>query len=212
MSLGTYNWTHFFLSFRGRIARSDFWIRYVLLFKVVIDPAVNGFFLIIDKYVFHGLAVPLLVLFGLVSIWVDSAVLVKRCHDRNYSGWPVLILLVPYEIFELKTEFSFVPELRNEIIHLAWGWNLLIALVGLLLIIAIIRQLFDLAFLRGTAGENHFGPDPLQSPGALSKKAIVLCGAVGIGLVLYFLGEMYYVLGGMYYFLRTGHCPPLFCN
>jgi uncharacterized membrane protein YhaH (DUF805 family) len=30
-----------------------------------------------------------------VYLWIDLAVAAKRCHDRGYSAWMVLILFVP---------------------------------------------------------------------------------------------------------------------
>ncbi len=34
-------------------------------------------------------------LFGLVGLWMQLAVLVKRWHDRDKSGWMVLLILIP---------------------------------------------------------------------------------------------------------------------
>lgn len=58
-------------------------------------------------------------------IWASLAVSLKRCHDRDRSGWFLLISLIP--------------------------------LVGALWLIV------ELAFLKGTSGENRFGPDPLTA-------------------------------------------------
>ena len=52
--------------------------------------------------------------------WI--AVGIKRCHDRNRTGWFLLIGLIP--------------------------------LVSIWLVV-------ELGFLRGTVGQNRFGPDPL---------------------------------------------------
>ena len=37
----------------------------------------------------------MLFVFGVVALWISLAVAVKRYHDRNKSGWWVLIALVP---------------------------------------------------------------------------------------------------------------------
>ena len=62
----------------------------------------------------------------LLALSVPSFVLaIKRCHDRDKSGWFVLI--------------SFIP------------------------VIGPIWLLVELGFLRGSQGENRFGPDPLTA-------------------------------------------------
>ena len=35
------------------------------------------------------------VLFGILSLWPGLALAVKRCHDRNRSGWFALVFLIP---------------------------------------------------------------------------------------------------------------------
>jgi len=40
---------------------------------------------------------PIALFFGgiLLSLWMSFAVMVKRCHDRGFSGWMSLIYLIP---------------------------------------------------------------------------------------------------------------------
>ena len=61
---------------------------------------------------------------GVLILGIATATNIKRWHDRDKSGWMVLILLIPL---------------------LGWLWSLI-----------------ELGFLRGTEGENRFGPDPLE--------------------------------------------------
>ena len=79
----------FYFSFEGRVGRQDFWIRYVLpylgmLFVVVLIAG-------IDENV--GQTVSLI--FSLAIMWPSLAVIAKRWHDRNKSGWWILIALIP---------------------------------------------------------------------------------------------------------------------
>ena len=58
-----------------------------------------------------------------LAVWIGLAMGVKRYHDRNKSGWWVLIALVP--------------------------------------VIGGLWYLIECGFLRGTAGPNQYGADPL---------------------------------------------------
>lgn len=103
----------FLFSFQGRIRRSQLW-----LFYLGMAVAVAVFFLIFHHAVIvdHGVRwsethgvyrwngrgysiattyEPWLGLAALVSAWIKLAVLVKRWHDRDKSGWWVLITLIP---------------------------------------------------------------------------------------------------------------------
>ena len=83
---------------------------------------------------------------GVVSLWFALAALypwiavgIKRCHDRNRTGWFLLIGLIP--------------------------------LVNIWLVV-------ELGFLRGTVGQNRFGPDPLagstNTPNRFSRRIFPL--------------------------------------
>ena len=105
------------LSFDGRISRSTYWVCGVLPIAVIeacgglIDVAMHG----------AGFVAAFAVL---VTLWPSLAVSVKRCHDRDRSGWFLLVGLIP--------------------------------------IIGDIWVLVELGFLRGTEGNNRFGPNPLE--------------------------------------------------
>lgn len=77
-------------SFQGRIGRSTFWI-YALLSYLVFFAAI-GLFLIFS--ILEGLAAFALVGIA-VYIWVGFALMAKRWHDRNKSGWFMLLNLIP---------------------------------------------------------------------------------------------------------------------
>ena len=78
------------LSPKGRASRADLWLRTYL--------PVAGMSIIVSMC--DGLAGSLywdafLLLFILAIIWLFLVVQIKRCHDRNRSGWFLLLELIP---------------------------------------------------------------------------------------------------------------------
>lgn len=93
----------FLFSFEGRVRRLHLWI-----FFLVLSAVYGGLFWQFGHWhVSHGeppnlgwsLSIvshnPLVGLLGLAAVWMKLAVLVKRWHDRDKSGWWVLIALIP---------------------------------------------------------------------------------------------------------------------
>ena len=101
--------TNFLFGFYGRVRRRDLWLFFILLalvygglfwqfghFHVWRDMHMNGGGFLHSAgftYVSHN---PLIGLVALVAVWMKVAVLVKRWHDRDKSGWWVLITLIPF--------------------------------------------------------------------------------------------------------------------
>jgi len=77
-------------SFKGRISRSTFWI-YALLSYFGFAAISIPFILYASKD--YSL---LFIAFIPLYIWLSLAISVKRWHDRNKSGWFVLINCIPY--------------------------------------------------------------------------------------------------------------------
>ena len=119
MSFEDTNDVSLLFGFEGRISRSTYWrLNLVVCF---FSFAVYQF-----AIMFLGRAALFLVIVCSVpGIWISLALQVKRWHDRDKSGWMVLILFIP--------------------------------ILGALL------TLVSLGFIRGTLGENRFGPDPTES-------------------------------------------------
>jgi uncharacterized membrane protein YhaH (DUF805 family) len=134
MSIGT-----LLFSFRGRINRMPYWL--VSLAMLIVMAAV--FVLVGFSGVWQSAVLLLLLL--IPSIWIGVALAVKRLHDRNKSAWWLVIFYVLPGILEGIGEFAGDAEVV-----------LLIASSALS-----IWALVELGFLRGTAGPNNYGPDPL---------------------------------------------------
>ena len=108
-----------YFSSNGRISRKVYWLASLPLVAlyIVADLLMEG------QPSFGDVILALIIL---LALSVPSFVLaIKRCHDRDKSGWFVLI--------------SFIP------------------------VVGPIWLLVELGFLRGSDGQNRFGPDPLAA-------------------------------------------------
>jgi uncharacterized membrane protein YhaH (DUF805 family) len=112
------DWRQFLFSFQGRVGRQQYWLMVVLTVPFAIAAA------IINGGIRHDPSETPGVLLLLPMVWPAFAVTIKRWHDRDKSGWWILINLIP-----VVGDF----------------WSLI-----------------ENGFLKGTPGENRFGPDPLE--------------------------------------------------
>ena len=167
---------HLLFGFSGRANRGKFWLAVVLwivfwtiavLACVLAAVIILGLHLpdssvphdeLLSRYVrlafdYLGLLI-VFIAFALAS-WISAfAVGVKRLHDRNKSGWWVLLFyLAP----------SILGSIANTGEHPLAGFVL-----GLASFVISIWALVELGFLRGTFGSNRYGPDPLQRPDVAS--------------------------------------------
>lgn len=81
-------------SFQGRATRSDYWLRWIL--PVIAISIVLSIADVIIGTFDGGSGFGLLSgLFSLITIWPSFAVSIKRLHDRDQSGWFLLLWLIP---------------------------------------------------------------------------------------------------------------------
>jgi len=88
-------------SFEGRINRAKYWGYSVLLILVVciglgLDMVTTG-----ELGVFY-------IITAVATIWPSIAIAVKRCHDRDRSGWFVLVSLIPLVSIWYLIEVGFL--------------------------------------------------------------------------------------------------------
>lgn len=80
-----------YANFQGRAGRSEFWwyVLFVIIASIVLA--------LVDNLVFvHIIGSPILgPLFSLATIIPTIAVSVRRLHDKDKSGWFVLLSLIP---------------------------------------------------------------------------------------------------------------------
>lgn len=84
------------LSYNGRITRSDFWIKGVLVLL-----ALSAVVLIVAAMiaaVASILGIIVYLVFAPVGIWIEFAIIAKRFHDRGKSGWWGLVFLIPFGV------------------------------------------------------------------------------------------------------------------
>jgi uncharacterized membrane protein YhaH (DUF805 family) len=160
---------HLFFGFSGRINRGKYWLAtllWVLIWFVAALVCLVAALAILGVNVDKGslpsmdepdkvvrlildYAVLFIVTLAFVIVsWISAfAIGVKRLHDRNKSGWWILL-------------FYVVPAL------LGGGGNqaesVTAGILGLVSLVLALWGLVELGFLRGTAGPNRFGLDPLQ--------------------------------------------------
>jgi uncharacterized membrane protein YhaH (DUF805 family) len=152
------DWTTLLFSFNGRINRAKYWLA-ALIYMVVWIVFIAFIFMWIGKLDFENLfgvagAGLLIWLIGFIlfiaATWSGLAVGVKRLHDRDKSGWWILLFWLGPSV--LGGWPAAAPELGGGLIlSLAAG---AIAIWGFV----------ELGCLRGTPGPNRYGPDPLGGP------------------------------------------------
>jgi uncharacterized membrane protein YhaH (DUF805 family) len=77
----------FLFSFQGRVSRYQYWVKYYIPYALIYVGL-----MIIDLATDSGLFAGV---FLLVTTWPSLAIGVKRCHDRDRSGWYLLLCLIP---------------------------------------------------------------------------------------------------------------------
>jgi uncharacterized membrane protein YhaH (DUF805 family) len=140
-------------SFSGRINRAKYWLAVLIYLGVAV---VLGIVLFAG---FHAGLAGIGVVFGLIAIAVYIAMLVsglavaiKRLHDRDKSGWWVLVFyVVPGVLGGIGSEMGA-----------ASGSDAIVGLFGLVSLGISVWAFVELGCLRGTVGPNNYGPDPLE--------------------------------------------------
>ena len=89
-----------YFSFKGRISLAAFWLHAILIipgFAFLASIIYQGILELIFNQINDNLvlrliiSIPLFIFFGIASL----ALIIKRCHDRNRSGWFIFIILIP---------------------------------------------------------------------------------------------------------------------
>ena len=138
-----------YADFNGRATRAEYWWYTLAIIVVAIVLSILESLLGLSKMV--GPYGPLTALCMLALLVPNVAVLVRRLHDTNRSGWWILVALVPYAILGfMMARAAGRADMSG------------LAAAGLFGIIALIGGIVLLVFmvLAGTKGDNSYGPDP----------------------------------------------------
>ena len=131
-----------YLSFKGRANRQRYWLTSLALAGLLLAVMLIGIIPIVGA---------LVVLAGIVlAVWAGLAVALRRLHDRNKSGWWLLIMYGPVMVLSALSEVASVsdPTAGTGFAALSLPFS--------------IWMFVELGCLKGTTGANRFGPDPLQ--------------------------------------------------
>ena len=153
------DWTTLLFSFNGRINRGKYWLAVLIYFAVWTTFIALGLIWLgganVDNLLSLAGTALLLWLIGFILFvlltWSGLAVGIKRLHDRDKSGWWILLFWLGPSL--LGGWHTAGPDMGGGLVlSLAAG---VIAIWGFV----------ELGCLRGTPGPNQYGPDPLAYPG-----------------------------------------------
>ena len=141
------NWGHLFFKFDVRVNRAKFWIAALIFAAINVVLAILGY--VTDQsVVFQALNSML----GIVILISSVAVGVKRLHDRNKSGWYLLLFyLVPSILVVIGVLIGAFVE----------DSTIIATVLGLLAFAIGVWAFIEMGCLRGTIGVNQYGPDPV---------------------------------------------------
>jgi uncharacterized membrane protein YhaH (DUF805 family) len=133
-------------AYRGRIGRVHFWL------GLLATLAIAGFIAAMVEGTFAGVGeigrfLSVAVIAGLV-VWMHSAVIVKRLHDRNHAGWWYLFYgIAPPAFFFSAIQLHTAGELE------------VASILYVLSAVALVWAVVELGLMPGTPGKNRFGPE-----------------------------------------------------
>ena len=167
--------TDLLFSFKGRIQRLYWWVTTIAvgaaagaattILNVAAKSAgqveINPDTQFVEPTGIFGAAVAAV---GLANMWINFALSVKRLHDRDRTGWWLLVqtLLLVLTVFLVVLAIAMPEEQRS-------AWWAIAAPVGIAAFVISIWLFVEIGFLKGTQGPNRYGPDPLGASQADAK-------------------------------------------
>jgi len=142
------NWGHLFFNFSGRINRAKYWIAMLVYSAIYIVLTVAG-------YATGNGAIYQAVngMLNIVILISSLAVGVKRLHDRNKSGWYLVLFYIVPGI--LLVAGIAVGTTMEDSIMIAGVLGLIAFAIG-------VWAFVEMGCLRGTISPNRYGSDPLE--------------------------------------------------
>ena len=157
------NLTTLLFTYTGRINRAKYWLAVVVYLAITVLLIAIGLIMfgnsllavgdeetdeIVVALLSRGIGFTLIVLVVYIPMMVSGFMVgIKRLHDRDKSGWWLLV-------------FYVLPGVLSGIGDSLDTGGFLFGLAGFAVSM---WALVELGLLRGTAGPNRYGPDPLAS-------------------------------------------------
>jgi len=148
-------------SFEGRINRAKFWLA-VLIF--VVASIVAGVIAFVSPSEALGTLINAVV--SLVTFVSGIFVAIKRLHDRDKSGWWLLLFYIAPGLLAVIGGVTWMFAAMGEGGGAGAVGFAFVCLAGAAAVS--IWAFVEFGCLRGTVGSNRYGPDPLTSQGAAS--------------------------------------------
>lgn len=143
-----------FFSTEGRIGRGKWWLGIIILLIVAI-----GIFLVFPTLALNPLYT---LIFSTIFLFPVSCLYLKRLQDRNKGHMPWLwIFIVPSFLYNLAAFLGIgftTVELEGQTLAVP---DTLGVILSVIVLIVGIWALVEMGFLRGTRGDNDYGPDPV---------------------------------------------------
>ncbi len=155
----------FYLLPRGRISRSQYWMKWAIP-VIVITLLLRGATVAGTRSGEFALArtlVDVTLVFHFAILWPGFSVLSKRIHDRNKPGWLATVFYTPIILFAIVARFFLNPTDPSPA-------SAVFALAMLVVMLAVFLYfIIEFGFFRGTTGPNRYGPDPVRRPQPLAE-------------------------------------------
>jgi uncharacterized membrane protein YhaH (DUF805 family) len=141
-------WWKLWFRWRGRIGREWYWLGNIML-ALVGGGATGAAFALSQQRIEYMAGAGVL---ALITAHSALAIAIKRLHDRNRSGWWIILYyLVPIGLAGLG------PQLAQFLPDYPWIGSAVAGVIGL-------WTLIDLGFRRGTNGPNRHGEQAMDEP------------------------------------------------
>jgi uncharacterized membrane protein YhaH (DUF805 family) len=140
-------------NFRGRINRAKFWLAVLIYFIANVVT-----WLLVGMSSSEAVGTLLINIVGIAVFISGIFVAIKRLHDRNKSGWWLLLIYIaPGILISVGATIWLLGTFGDS--AAAGGTGMVLMLAGLAISL---WAFIELGCLRGTVGPNQYGPDPLE--------------------------------------------------
>lgn len=148
-------------SFEGRMSRQPFWLWSLAMVAALVVVMIPYFAFVEIRYpgisdaLIDQKANNLIWIMAALSLWPSFAITIKRLADRDRPWWWSIPMLVPGNVQLIAADLT-----QTESLFTNNSPGMLI--IDTLMVVSTLWLLIECGFMRGTAGANQYGPDPLD--------------------------------------------------